>query len=370
MTFTHLKGRPLRVLNAWLYVFFRRTVGVPGYFQGQRERTQYQCLLCNYNTSGKRRLIRQHVSNVHKTSERVSCDLCGNSFKNINSLKSHLTKCRKKHGIILSQNNPHSLLRPVREEKETVDCDGDVSEQRNSIISEISPLSILKTIKKEKVSEDDIDDGEQAKTQYTWVIEKFKWRPEKVGDVISSGNFSVNGPGSQVTEWCLEMYPMGRRDEKKGFVSVYHKSQNIIPVRASFTLYVVTGHNRKECIFRECEEVCDFQPLDCDNGNRWGNTEFIHEEMFKEPDFLNGDGDLKVVVDLTVYGPEKTDGEQRGSDSDPLSLLKPTKKQTVSVDEDDNRAPVDGEYDVSGENQGASLNGRLDRNDEDMFGLD
>ena len=250
-----------------------------------------------------------------------------------------------------------------------MDCDGDVNEQRNSI-SEISPLSILKTIKKEKVSEDDTDDGEQARTQYTWVIEQFKWRPEKVGDVISSGTFSVNGPGSQVTEWCLEMYPMGRREDKKGFVSVYLKSQNDVPVRASFTLYVVTGRNQKKCIFRECEEVCDFQPAGSDNGTRWGNTEFIHGEMFAVPDFLNGDGDLKVVVDLTVYGPEKTDGEQRGSDSDPLSLLKPTKKQTVSADEDDNRAPVDGEYDVSDENQGASLNGRLDRNDEDMFGLD
>ena len=332
--------------------------------------TKYRCLLCDYNTSGKRWMIRQHVSNVHKKFERVSCDLCGNSLKNINSLRSHLTKCRKKHGITLSQNNPHSLLRPVSEEKETVDCDGDVKEHRNSI-SEISPLSILKTIKKEKVSEDDTDDGEQAKTQYTWVIEKFKWRPEKVGDVISSGTFSVSGPGSQVTEWCLEMYPMGRREDKKGFVSVYLKSQNNVPVRASFTLYVVTGQNQKECVFRECEEVCDFQPAGSDNGNRWGNTEFIHEERFEEADFLNGDGDLKLVVDLTVYGPEKTDGEQRDSDSDPLSLNKSIKKQTVSeVDEDDNRAPVDGEYNITDANQDASLNGRLDRNDEDMFGLD
>ena len=40
-------------------------------------------------------------------------------------------------------------------------------------------------------------------------------------------------------------------------------------------------------------------------------------------------------------------------------------------DEDDNRAPVDGEYnDVSDVNQDASLNGGFGGNDKDIFGLD
>ena len=62
-------------------------------------------------------------------------------------------------------------------------------------------------------------------------------------------------------------------------VALYLKSENNIPVRASFMLYVVTGRNKKECIFRECKEVCNFQP---DNGNCWGN--------FEDPAFLTGNG--------------------------------------------------------------------------------
>lgn len=163
--------------------------------------------------------------------------------------------------------------------------------------------------------------GDEAKSKYTWVVEQFKRRPEKVGDVITSGTFFVNGPGSQVTEWCLQMYPEGAREEKKDYVALYLKSQNNVPVRASFTLYVVNGRNQKKCIFRECEEVCSFQPVGSDNGTRWGNTEFIHKEKFHDPDFLMGDGDLKVVVDLTVYGPEKTVTSSKIHDSSGVSQV-------------------------------------------------
>ena len=163
--------------------------------------------------------------------------------------------------------------------------------------------------------------GDEAKTQYTWVIEQFKRRPEKVGEVISSGTFSVSGPGSQDTQWCLQMYPEGRTEETMEHVALYLASKNKEPVRASFTLYVVTGRNQKECVFRECEEVCNFQPVVSDNGTRWGNTEFIHEDKFEDPHFLTGDGDLKVVVDLTVYGPEKTVTSSTTYDSSGVSQV-------------------------------------------------
>ena len=52
-----------------------------------------------------------------------------------------------------------------------------------------------------------------------WVIEDFMPRPEKVGKVISSGTFSVSGPDDQVTEWCLQIYPEGRREDTKDHVA-------------------------------------------------------------------------------------------------------------------------------------------------------
>ncbi len=110
--------------------------------------TQYQCLLCAYNTSRGRWMIRKHVStcvnkHVHMN-ERVSCDICGRSLKNSKTLKVHLTKCRRKHGSSLScQNNPLSILKPVS--KEEVKSD----EKRNSLDNDNTPVSLLKTIQTE-----------------------------------------------------------------------------------------------------------------------------------------------------------------------------------------------------------------------------
>ena len=61
--------------------------------------------------------------------------------------------------------------------------------------------------------------GDQARTKFDWVIEDFRRRPEKGGKVISSGTFSVSGPDDQVTEWCLQIYPEGRREDTKDHVA-------------------------------------------------------------------------------------------------------------------------------------------------------
>ena len=103
------------------------------------------------------------------------------------------------------------------------------------------------------------------------------------------------------------MYPEGVRDDTKDYVAVYLKSKNNFPVRASYTLYVLNGQNKKECISRVCEEICYFQPTDSEGGTRWGNSEFIEDDKFEDPDFLSASGALKVVCELTVYGgQEKT----------------------------------------------------------------
>ena len=127
---------------------------VPDHAYGQ---LQHQCLLCAYNTRNRKRM-RQHVGDVHKTNERVNCNLCGGSYKNVHSLKSHQSICRRKNG---NQDNPLSLLKPVKsvnEEKASGDGDAEVGEQRDAYISDSDP----KTIKKENVRGDgDAEDGGQ-----------------------------------------------------------------------------------------------------------------------------------------------------------------------------------------------------------------
>ncbi len=135
-----------------------------GHSQGQEGMTvtEYQCLLCAYNTTGGRWMMRNHMSNVH-VNERVSCDICGRSLKNIRTLKVHLIKCRRKQETSLScQNNPLSLLKTASDEE----VNSDDRDKRNSLISSNTPVSLLKTIKKENVIDDsnDVDVGEKRNT--------------------------------------------------------------------------------------------------------------------------------------------------------------------------------------------------------------
>ena len=83
------------------------------------------------------------------------------------------------------------------------------------------------------------------------------------------------------------------------------------------------------------------------------------------------DSDPKTIKKVNVRG--DGDAEDNGlidSDSDPLSLLKSLKKKTVSNEiwnEDDDTAPVEGEYKVCDTHQDVE---GLGCSVEDAFGLD
>ena len=72
--------------------------------------------------------------------------------------------------------------------------------------------------------------------------------------VTESGKFAVPGPYDMLMEWWLQMYPKRRTMEMKNFVAVYLKTENTFLVRALFTLNVVNGLGKKDCIYRGCEE--------------------------------------------------------------------------------------------------------------------
>ena len=126
--------------------------------------------------------MRQHVSNVHKTNERVSCDICGSSHKNISALRSHQTKCRRKHGIPLSSHNqPLSILKPVSNEEVKSDDSG---------ITDNSSASLLK---KENVIGDDSDEGVQRDCDSFLLVNNIKKQTVSGGDEDDNTAPSVDG---------------------------------------------------------------------------------------------------------------------------------------------------------------------------------
>ena len=57
--------------------------------------------------------------------------------------------------------------------------------------------------------------GDTAKTTFTWTIEGLGNRPEKFGECIKSGGFSVVGPDDITTDWKAQFYPKGAKHENE-----------------------------------------------------------------------------------------------------------------------------------------------------------
>ena len=152
--------------------------------------------------------------------------------------------------------------------------------------------------------------GDTAEATFTWTIDNFKDRPEKVKESVKSAIFTVKGPGKMKTKWRIEIYPKGKEDDEN-YVSfyLYLKEDSSSKVNAKYNLHIIDGA-RKERETKNCfPKVFDF------NGKNsgWGWKNWMKQDKFNDhPDLLSG-GSLTLKCELTVFGTEKV---LSGSDND------------------------------------------------------
>ena len=134
--------------------------------------------------------------------------------------------------------------------------------------------------------------GETAKTTFTWTIDGFKNRPEKIGEFIVSGTFSVIGPDDKTTVWIVACYPKGK--ERVNEMEIYLR-RNSVDIRAQVNLSIVNARKEKTKTLRS--EISRFRAFG-----------FVLYWTFEdhELDEILPDGNLSIFFEVTVYGPEKT----------------------------------------------------------------
>ena len=157
--------------------------------------------------------------------------------------------------------------------------------------------------------------GDTASTTFTWTIEDFLSRPEKVGESLVSSQFTVAGPGDKVTTWELRTYPKGvgalwedEDDETPDNVEVdvplYIRNTEETPEKAKFCFSILNGRCQKEKSWDlSTDEYIKISDGGKDSVGVGGIVSI--EELKDNPDLLPG-GNLTFVCDLTVYGPEMT----------------------------------------------------------------
>ena len=147
--------------------------------------------------------------------------------------------------------------------------------------------------------------GDQASTTFTWTIEDYFNRPEKTGDYIKSSTFTVTGPNDKVTTWELRLYPKGDMDDADK-VGLFLASKNDSFEKVSSSLSILnerlereisknmTAVRYKELFDNTLEAVADV------------GFSMISIEQLRDSPQLLPNGNLTVVCDLTVFGPEVT----------------------------------------------------------------
>ena len=153
--------------------------------------------------------------------------------------------------------------------------------------------------------------GDKASTTFTWTIEDFLNRQEKVDESILSAPFTITGPNDKVTKWQLELYPRGESvSEEEGTVGIYLENIDVntekaclSKEKACFSLAFLNDRRQKE-------EAIDFSTEQfmsiSEDYIGVGSDYFVSSEELKDNPHILPNGNLTIVCDLTVYGPEAT----------------------------------------------------------------
>ena len=59
------------------------------------------------------------------------------------------------------------------------------------------------------------------KFKFVWKVSDFNDRPEKNKEFLKSEEFTIKGPGDKVSKWHVELYPKGKHENDKDYISVY-----------------------------------------------------------------------------------------------------------------------------------------------------
>jgi len=152
------------------------------------------------------------------------------------------------------------------------------------------------------------DITENVKYTFVWRISKFSSRTEKHGEVLSSEKFTIKGPDDKVTQWRVELYPRGSKEEANDYISLYLKKLTRgEDVNASCVLSHLDANKVKQKIYEL--GVLKFEKSV--RNSSWGWPKAIDRRDLSRyaPDDI-----LTLILDISIVGKTKKSIEFTKSD--------------------------------------------------------
>ena len=159
------------------------------------------------------------------------------------------------------------------------------------------------------------------KTTFKWTIENFKERPEKRYEGIPSPRFKVTGPGNMTTTWSLRLFPQGD-DSDSEYITVHLMSLNDFDVKVKGNVSILAPDSQMN--------MKKYYPVSLD-----GTYPKVEDDRAIYADGLDGllvkivtsrlmlqDGNLTLLCELEVYGPDRHFGVSKSNELSDKSLRK------------------------------------------------
>uniref|UniRef100_A0A0N5C025 BTB domain-containing protein n=1 Tax=Strongyloides papillosus TaxID=174720 RepID=A0A0N5C025_STREA len=160
-----------------------------------------------------------------------------------------------------------------------------------------------------------------TKFNYTFSIQNFSLRTEKIGKKIKSPTF-VTGWKNR-SEWCLWVYPNGDRKESKEYVSVFLTLLKPDKAKAKFRFSIL---NDKE------EEKKVFNGGDTDTylkNSGWGKYKFVRKDfLLNESNNLLINNKLRILCEIQVIN----NCESKNNDNSEISMNIAIPQSKLSLD--------------------------------------
>jgi len=166
---------------------------------------------------------------------------------------------------------------------------------------------------------------ESDKYTFVWRISKFSLRTEKNGEVMVSDDFTIKGPHEKITKWKVELYPKGKREDARGYVSVFLHNNSAEDVVANYVVSTLDAKENKQKIFENVMKFRKFGYNGKDGLNGWGSNKAIaiRELAQHTPDDI-----LTLFFEVTVLGEESTNSSENSAE---IAALTPNYHQKQLV---------------------------------------
>ena len=137
---------------------------------------------------------------------------------------------------------------------------------------------------------------------FQWEIPNFLDRPECNGDYIVSPEFTVCDSKNTAGKCELQVYPNGKDENTKDYVSLYLQNNSDVEIFLCFALRIVDRIGvERDYLHEEAHEKMDV--IEPNNG--LGYNQFVEIDLMKKEDdaLLSKDGTSTIILDIHKPGP-------------------------------------------------------------------